>query len=800
MRPPVLSRYVYIAVSLAAVVAVSLPVALTNWLTPSSRTATLEGANQILAMVNLESAQSITEAATALRLRDDESTEVDTGDVEAELASFVGNIRVTQRLLSEGGPYELLQALLLLGAAGLLLWTFYQEPQSIELGALVAPRNYFILILGIGLLVAFGVEIGWGTRIFSAPAIVKSSTRIYLKSAWLIAMLVYLGILPLVVSAVGPLARLVDKAHFPIADWPIGLLGVALFVPSLFTLNTQVPELLFAILLFTLSLEVYRVEKNGRPQVEVEPIRFGPAVFAPPLYVIVATLGVVAIFLPIFLPGRLLPSDEDSALALANRLLSRDGIEVNSLEEAATVMGVPEGENRMELLFQHLGRTRSEFLLFSEDGIYETLQAILCGAGVIILLWTFFRRRTELDLGVIKLSRNIFLLAMAFMMFVMLGEEVSWGQRLLRFGTPEWLTLRNFQGEFTFHNIRTFQVSEQGNSLEVGWLWIMVVYLGFFPFALAIVRPVGKWFEQFQIPVADWPLGCITLFLFFLNAAWFRTSEVTELIIDILLVVLVLEIYWNASQEEPREEHQRLLFAVGIWSTLWCLSLPFQAGEDSLPSVKSTDSYKAAIVLLEQGNQEQAIEKLEESLDLWPNNVQAHHTLALLLLEQDETESAIEHLNDALRIEPRYIPSLLSLATVYSQENRWAEAIDMFRRVIETEPQFQNLLARRADLLQAINNVAWIMATQPDESLRDGFGAVELSEQLCEATDFEIPSYMDTLAAALAETGEFERAQELAAQAIDIALDADNISLAAAIQDRLNHYEDGKPYRDESLE
>lgn len=799
MRPPVLPRYVYIAVSLAALVAVFLPIGLTTWLTPTSRDSTLEEANRILAIGDL-SAQSISEAASLVGIRDEEDAEANQGAIESRLADFIGEMRVEVMLLSEGGPYESLQALLLLVAAGVLIWTFVQEPQGIDLGGFTASRNYFILVLGIGLLIACGVEIGWGTRLVDTPGTEAPQSTIYLKTAWLAGMVVYLGVLPLVVSAIRPLARLVDRVRLPIADWPIGLLTMALFIPSLYTLNSQVAELLFAILLVALSLEVHRVEKHGRPEIEFESIVLRPAAFAPPIYIIATVIGIVAILLPVFLPGLLVPGDEGSALEVANRLLSRDNVEVGTLSEAATVMEIPEGDDRMELLFQHLGRTRSEFLLFSEDGFYETLQAILCGAGAIILLWTFIRRKTELDLKVVTLNRNVFWLALALMLFVMLGEEVSWGQRLLGFSTPEWLTLRNFQGEFTLHNIRTFQTAQQGNALEVGWLWAMVAYLGILPFALAVVRPIGNWFDRMQIPVADWPLGLVTLVLFVLNSFWFRTSEVTELIFDILLVVLALEVYWKASLEEPREEHQRLAFSIGIWATLWCMTLPFQSGEDSLPSVKSTDTYKLAVGLINQGKMEEAIDKLEESLALWPNNAQAHHTLAVLLVEQGETEAAIEHLNDALQIEPRFIPSLLTLATVYSQENRWAESIDTFRRVIESEPQFQDLLQQRADLLQATNNVAWIMATQSDESLRDGFGAVELGEQLCEATDFENPSYLDTYAAALAETGEFERAKELAAQAIDLALESDDIVLAAAIQDRLNHYEDGKPYRDQSIE
>lgn len=524
-----------------------------------------------------------------------------------------------------------------------------------------------------------------------------------------------------------------------------------------------------------------------------------PAVLSRLIYSAIAVVGVVAIFVPIYLPGWLAPGSPDAILDQANRVLAGDNVHVDSIDEAAAVMDAPKGKDIESMLAQHLGLIRSRRILFAEDGVYETLQAILCGAAAIVLLWTFFRRRAEIDFRVFTTKRNVFVLLLALMMLVMLGEEVSWGQRILRFDTPEWLTQRNFQGEFTFHNMRAFQTAESGNSLEVSWLWAIVGYLGVLPLVVAAWRPMGTLFDRFRLPVADWPLGVITLGLFVLNISWFSSSEVTEFIFDVLLFTLAVEIYWKASRDVPSQEHHRLIFSVSIWVAAWCMTLPFQTGEDELPSVRSTDLYKMALRILGQGDEDKAFETLKKSLSIWPNNVQAQHSLALLLIQRHKPEEAIEHLNAALRVDPLFIPSLLTLATLSAEQNNWAEAIAMFRRVMEAEPDFQKLLASRDDLLQATNNVAWIMATQPDDSLRDGSGAVELSQEVCEATDFNNPLYLDTLAAGLAETGKFDQAIKTARQAIDLSLQADDIELASRIQERLNRYEDGQPYRDEPL-
>ncbi|CAL1125304.1 unnamed protein product [Cladocopium goreaui] len=754
MRPPVLPRNVYLAAALAGMVVMLTPIMLTSWLTPGTRASTLEQANTLLNSDDLH-AQSITEAAQLLGITQ-EGVENDEGfDVETELAAFIGQARVTRLLLVNSGIYALLQILFTLAAAGILAWTFFRLPNQIDFGAFVAPGNLLAILLSFLLFVVAGLDIYGLTLPAETYAPGTMPLSMMLTQAFAILMVVYLGVVPLIVAAVPWLASVVDRFHIPVAGWPVGIIAtLAVLLPDIPANNGRPIELLFSILLALLAAETLWIEKHGQPQGTYEPLSWRTS----------------------------------------------DGIQVSSIDEAAAAMSITPDEDGevINRLADHIGSLRSTMLLFAEDGIYETIQAALCGAGAIVLLWTFFRCKAPFDYQLFTTQRNWFVLLLAMMMIVMLGEEISWGQRLLGFNTPEWLTQRNFQGEFTFHNMRAFQEGQEGNSLEMGWMWVMVSYLGVVPLVVLLSRPLAAWTKTLGFPVPDWPIAVITIVLFIMNTLLFRTSEVTELILDILLVAFAVEIYSKASEALAKEESQWLAFAVGAWATLWVVATPFQAGEDALPSVRSTDLYKSALVMIERGDRDDALATLEESLATWPNNVRAHHSLGLLLLERQDTRAAIEHLNTALQIEPRFIPSLLTSATVYSQQGQWAEAIEMFRRVIEAEPEFQRVLSRRSDLLQSANNVAWIMATQPDESLRDGFGAVELSKQVCEATDFQQPSYLDTYAAALAETGDFQQASEIAKQAIDLAIEADKIGLAGRIQERLNHYQDGEPYRDNS--
>ena len=57
-----------------------------------------------------------------------------------------------------------------------------------------------------------------------------------------------------------------------------------------------------------------------------------------------------------------------------------------------------------------------------------------------------------------------------------------------------------------------------------------------------------------------------------------------------------------------------------------------------------------------------------------------------------------------------------------------------------------------------------MLATSPDDKLRDGARAVKLATKAAEASGYETPHILSTLAAAYAETGDFENAAEVVAE------------------------------------
>ena len=90
----------------------------------------------------------------------------------------------------------------------------------------------------------------------------------------------------------------------------------------------------------------------------------------------------------------------------------------------------------------------------------------------------------------------------------------------------------------------------------------------------------------------------------------------------------------------------------------------------------------------------------------------------------------------------------------------------------------------------AYNNLAWIYATASKAHLRNGSEAVVLTTKACELTNFKNPEMLDTLAAAYAEMGKFEKAVEYQQKAIARAPSQTKKELEV----RLQLYEKGYPY------
>ena len=99
-------------------------------------------------------------------------------------------------------------------------------------------------------------------------------------------------------------------------------------------------------------------------------------------------------------------------------------------------------------------------------------------------------------------------------------------------------------------------------------------------------------------------------------------------------------------------------------------------------------------------------------------------------------------------------------------------------------------------MFSAANNLAWILATNKDEKIRDGKRAVEVAKSICEATQYKDYRFFSTLAAAYAEDDDFENAVMITKKAIEMATAKGDEKTAGSMNQRLELYESQKPLRD----
>jgi tetratricopeptide (TPR) repeat protein len=104
-------------------------------------------------------------------------------------------------------------------------------------------------------------------------------------------------------------------------------------------------------------------------------------------------------------------------------------------------------------------------------------------------------------------------------------------------------------------------------------------------------------------------------------------------------------------------------------------------------------------------------------------------------------------------------------------------------------------LALDEDYSGALNNLAWVLATSPEDELRDGERSVELGLKACEVTEYGKAHILSTLAAGYAEIGDFEKARKWSAMAVELGEEEGNAQLEQ-LKLELESYKEEKPWRE----
>ncbi len=156
-----------------------------------------------------------------------------------------------------------------------------------------------------------------------------------------------------------------------------------------------------------------------------------------------------------------------------------------------------------------------------------------------------------------------------------------------------------------------------------------------------------------------------------------------------------------------------------------------------------------------QGKLDRAEAEFRKALALKPLDAQIHRNFAATLGRLGKQGEAAGQLQTALSIKAD-LPTQLELAELYFQESDLRQAETQYRRALRLEP----------DCVEALNNLGWLLATASDDKLRDGAEAVHLAERAQRLPPVKGMCVAGTLAAAYAEAGRFSEAVATAEKAV----------------------------------
>ena len=194
-------------------------------------------------------------------------------------------------------------------------------------------------------------------------------------------------------------------------------------------------------------------------------------------------------------------------------------------------------------------------------------------------------------------------------------------------------------------------------------------------------------------------------------------------------------------------------------------------------------------VLVGKGQPADAIFYFQKSLEVKPDYPFSRYNLGAAFFRKGDVDGAIAEWQKVLTIQPGDPVTLTNMANAFALKGRLRDAVAHYEKALQSEPEAE----------RALNNLAWMLATAPDDSIRNAKKAVALGEKANRVSDNRNPLFVRTLAAAYAEAGQFERAIETASAASQLAESQAQHDLAAQIDQETTLYQQHQPLRDQSL-
>jgi hypothetical protein len=181
--------------------------------------------------------------------------------------------------------------------------------------------------------------------------------------------------------------------------------------------------------------------------------------------------------------------------------------------------------------------------LVQEDGPFESAGALCFLGSAVMFFMLYWNEKRFADSGDRQFfsskSKRVWFLLLALLFFVLMGEEISWGQRIFGWGGIEG----NVQGESNFHNLPLWNqhLSEPGAKIEIEkeglaafftakkiFVYIFLSFLFFLPLGVRFIPFIKDLAKRFYFPVPAIELGI----LFIVNILLFKAFKPWRFIYD----------------------------------------------------------------------------------------------------------------------------------------------------------------------------------------------------------------------------------------------------------------------------
>ncbi len=196
-----------------------------------------------------------------------------------------------------------------------------------------------------------------------------------------------------------------------------------------------------------------------------------------------------------------------------------------------------------------------------------------------------------------------------------------------------------------------------------------------------------------------------------------------------------------------------------------------------------------ADALARKGQSDEAMVHYEEAIKLQPNYADAYYNRGNVLFAKGRIDEAVADWEKTLQIQPNDADAHTCLGNALLRQGSPKEAIAHYERALALAPEDPH----------SRNNIAWVLATSSDASIRDGARAVEFAREAVELSNSDDPKFLRTLAAAYAESSRFSEAVLTAERGVQTATTQGKSAFANVLERDIALYREHIPLRELSL-